>query len=208
MIVWLVVLVLVGRATSDVRSTNLCVLNDVKNAEKMKMMNEINLLNNERFVVTSNDYTYVVTMCNSASKEAEGNANVIRTKVPEHNVTVLGRYNNTDIVGRDEWRIMTFADGDVIRESSTCNGTKWKTLVILTCDPDVSMLELIDPLNVGCVSIFLLKTSIVCHPSQSVGVIIFYLLDFIPFYQSSGFNIVLFPYRDGLQTICDGRQRS
>ncbi|KAK9500078.1 hypothetical protein O3M35_001415 [Rhynocoris fuscipes] len=145
-----------------------CILQDPKNSRKISLIQGISLLTGEKFVTSWNNFTYAVSICSDASKGNHPNASVTRTTItPQSTVnstTVLGRYNDTDIVGEENWRLLIYSGGDKIEEKGPCHGTPWKTLIMMTCDlkADELNVELLDPLNAGCFAFFHLKTSVIC----------------------------------------------
>ncbi|XP_073977177.1 cation-dependent mannose-6-phosphate receptor-like [Rhodnius prolixus] len=145
-----------------------CVLHDPNNSKKVSLLQGISLLTGQKFVASWNNYTYAVSICSDASKGNHPNASVTRTKITSqssvNSTVVLGRYNDTDIVGEENWRLLIYSGGDLVDEPGPCHGTTWKTLIMMTCDlkADELNVELLDPLDGGCFAMFHLKTSIIC----------------------------------------------
>lgn len=154
-------------------SSEKCILQNTTDSSKVELLDSISLLNGIKYLTANNDFSYAVSICSDVSKGFHPNASVTRTHIAHNTTTVLGRYNETDIISIKKGHhqiLLTYSGGDVMNESAICNNTKWKTLLFISCshDADDINIDLLDPLNGGCFAIFYLKTSVSCPPKQSL----------------------------------------
>ncbi|GFG38537.1 hypothetical protein Cfor_01207 [Coptotermes formosanus] len=128
------------------------------------------------FQFRSEGNSYVITICSDASK-SHPNSSVLQDES-----AVLGRYNDTDIVGRESWLLLTYGSGDADQKDETCKSAR-RVQILITCkeeneDASLYFLEYNKNWNAtGCFFSFELQTSAVCDQtglsSGSVLCIIF-----------------------------------
>ncbi|XP_014271764.1 cation-dependent mannose-6-phosphate receptor [Halyomorpha halys] len=158
-----------------------CILQNPKDPNKSNLLSSISLLKGSKFLSNSDKYSYVVSICYDFSKGKHPNASVTRTFIANSTTTVLGRYNETDIIGIGEQQmLLTYSGGDKINDSSTCNNSNWKTLIVISCNEiaDEINIDLLDPYNGGCFALFHLKTS-VCVPARKSAFLTWLLVIFV-----------------------------
>lgn len=154
-----------------------CILKNQKDPHKSNLLDSLSPLKGSKFVNSTDSYSYVVSICSDFSK-GHPNASVTRTFIANSTTTVLGRYNETDIIDLGGHQmLLTYSGGDKINESSTCNTSYWKTLIVISCIEiaDEINIDILDPLNGGCFALFHLKTS-VCAPARKSTFLTWFLV--------------------------------
>ncbi|XP_054271282.1 cation-dependent mannose-6-phosphate receptor-like [Macrosteles quadrilineatus] len=137
---------------------------------KKQLLNRISLLNSQRFVVVDKGFTYAVTICSEVSKNYP-NAAAARSFNTDKNTTVIGRLNDTHIVGGSDWILLTYASGDVLNHTDHGHNKSITTSLMITCnresDQTLFLLE-DDDIEGDCQVTFSLRTSVVC-PNNPKG---------------------------------------
>lgn len=127
-------------------------------------MQRLSPLQGQKFQVDYGGLSYVIAICTNASKD-HANSSVTEEKqgIPS---TVLGRYNDTDIVGGESWLLLRYGSGDSDNSSKDCNSTR-KVQVFITCkeeaqEPVLHFLEYNKNWETGCFFSFEIQTSALC----------------------------------------------
>uniref|UniRef100_A0A1B6JUC5 MRH domain-containing protein n=1 Tax=Homalodisca liturata TaxID=320908 RepID=A0A1B6JUC5_9HEMI len=131
---------------------------------KQELLHRIDSLKSQRFGASSGGFTYTVMICSEISKN-QPNAAATKGHGGDKNSLVIGRFNDTHIVGGSEWILLTYASGDVLNKSDHCNNTAMRTSIMITCNRGSNqvLFALDDDDAVGdCQVTFTLKTPVVC----------------------------------------------
>lgn len=131
---------------------------------KKHLMQRLVPLQGQKFKVDSGGISYTVTFCSDAS-EIYPNSSVVGKQGTTS--AVLGRYNDTDIIGRESWLLLTYGSGDEDQKDESCKLGR-RVQILITCveekdSASLYFLEYNKSWNVtGCFFSFELQTSALC----------------------------------------------
>ncbi|KDR24547.1 cation-dependent mannose-6-phosphate receptor-like [Zootermopsis nevadensis] len=158
--------------------TQNCKLRSESSDIKRQLIQRLSPIQGQKFHVDSGGISYVITICSDAS-EKYPNSSVLEKQGTAS--TVLGRYNDTDIVGGESWLILIYGDGDGDQKNEFCKLAR-RVQILITCkeeneDPSLYFLEYNRNWNnTGCFFSFELQTSALCVKTGLSGGSVFCII--------------------------------
>uniref|UniRef100_T1IV81 MRH domain-containing protein n=1 Tax=Strigamia maritima TaxID=126957 RepID=T1IV81_STRMM len=155
-----------------------------KFSDKEKRLNQrLDPLKGEQFTAkevreNKDEYDYFLGICAEATspdKKLRPNAGMIQLKKGDKEPKVLGLYNQTELLGGDNWILLKYKGGDPYHHCKDINNKSQprQTLVMITCGPPLKgELTLLEE-NIGeqeeCYYLFQFESNVACTPQDGLS---------------------------------------
>ncbi|XP_071987494.1 cation-dependent mannose-6-phosphate receptor isoform X1 [Engystomops pustulosus] len=153
-----------------------CILNGGKiSASEQAVLNRLAPLKHKRIETTYNDgkdsYTYTLILCGGVLDPGKSSyETLVQNRTQTSEITVIGRYNDTQIINGTDWIMLIYGSGD--KYDSHCQQEARTAMIMISCNKktladDFTIIHEERDKSSDCFYLFEMDSSVACPIEES-----------------------------------------